>query len=111
MGRSLVRTSSTVYAGCMCDFNSQMVQPQLNKPKSNRFDGESQRLAIASTNSLSHVTVDRIHLNAEEMGGLACRTGQQSVKGHSNSPGGLSAPMSTMEGPDGLTTRVPMWRR
>jgi len=21
MGRSLVRTSSTVYAGCMCDFN------------------------------------------------------------------------------------------
>jgi len=89
---------------------SQMVQPQLNKPKSNGFNGESRRLAIASTNGLSHVTINRIHLNTEETGGLACGTGQQSVKGHSNSPGGLSMPTSTMEGPDGLTARVPTWR-
>ena len=60
----------------MASTNSQMVQPQLNKPKSNRFNGESQRLAIASTNGLSHITIDGIYLNAEETRGLACRTGQ-----------------------------------
>ena len=39
-------------------------KPQLNKLKSNGFNGENQRLAIASTNSLSHVAVDGIYLNA-----------------------------------------------
>jgi len=82
---------------------NQMVQPQLNKPKSNGFDGESRRLAIASTNSLSHITVDGIYPNAEETGGLACGTGQRSIKGHSNSPGGLSA----VETPGSLGAQLP----
>jgi len=94
----------------MASTNSQMVQLQLNKPKSNRFDGESRRLAIVSTNGLSHVTVNRIHLNAEETGGLACRTGQRSIKRRSNSPGSLSAPMSAVEGSNELTTQAPGWR-
>ena len=44
-----------------------------------------------------------IYPNTEEMGGLACRTGQRSVKRRSNSPGGLSVPTSTVEGSDELT--------
>ena len=33
MGRSLVRTSSTVYAGCMCDFNiSEAATPARYEP-------------------------------------------------------------------------------
>jgi len=44
----------------MASTNNQMVQLQLNKLKSNGFDGESRRLAIVSTNSLSHVTVNRV---------------------------------------------------
>jgi len=94
----------------MASTNSQMAQLQLNKPKLNRFDGKSQRLTIVSTNSLSHITVNWIYLNAEETRGLACRTGQRSVKRHLNSPGGLSAPMSAMEGSNELTTRAPGWR-
>ena len=35
---------------------------QLNKLKSNGFNGENWRLAIASTNSLSHVTINGIYL-------------------------------------------------
>jgi len=95
----------------MASTNSQMAQPQLNKPKLNSFNGESRRLAIASTNGLSHITIDGIYLNAEETRGLACGTGQQSVKRRLNSPGGLSAPMSAMEGSDELTTGAPGWRR
>ena len=63
-----------------------------------------------STNSLSHLTVDGIHPNAEETEGLACRIGLQHVKSWSNSPGGLRAPMSAMGDPDGPTTRAPAWR-
>jgi len=95
----------------MASTNSQMAQPQLNKPKLNGFDGESRRLAIASTNGLSHITVDGIYLNAEETRGLACGTGQQSVKRCLNSPGGLSASTSAMEGSDELTAQAPGWRR
>ena len=95
----------------MASTNSQTVQPQLNKPKSNGFDGESRRLAIASTNGLSHVTVGGMYLNAEETRRLACGTGQRSVKRCLNSPGGLSAPTSAVEGSDELTARAPGWRR
>ena len=70
----------------------------------NRFDGESQRLATASMYSLSHLTTDEINLNAEEMEGLACGTGPQSIQTRSNSPGGMRAPMSAVEDADGPTT-------
>ena len=58
----------------------ELVQLQLNKPKSNRFNGESRRLAMTSTNGLSHVTVDRKHLNASKAEGLACGIGLQRIK-------------------------------
>ena len=105
------RTPSRRPAMASTNGPSQMVQPQLNKPKSIGFDGESRRLAIASTNGLSHVTVDGIYPNTEETGGLACGTGQRSVKRRSNSPGGLSAPTSAVEDADGPTTQVPTWKR
>ena len=85
-------------------------KPELNKPKSNSFDGENRRLAIASTNGLSHVAVDGIYLNADETEGLACGIGQQSVKRRLNSPGGPRTPTSTLEVSVGPTTRAPGWR-
>ena len=64
-----------------------------------------------STNSLSHITVDRKHLNASKVEGLACGIGLQRIKSQSNSPGGLRVPTSAMGNPDGPTTRAPAWRR
>ena len=82
------------------------VPPQLNKLKSVSLDGENQRLAKTSTDGLSHLTVDEINLKATKAEGLACGTGPQRDKIHSNSPGQTRAPTSTMEGPDGLTTHA-----
>lgn len=69
--------------------HKKFTKPQLNKPKSNGFDGENRRLAIASTNGLSHVAVDGIYLNA----------------------GGPRTPTSALEVSVGPTTRAPGWRR
>ena len=52
---------------------------QASEPQTNRFDGESRRLTTASTYSLSHLTADEMDLNTEEMEGLACGTGPQSI--------------------------------
>ena len=90
--------------------HKKFTKPQLNKPKSNGFNGENRRLAIASTNSLSHVAVDGIYLNADKTEGLACGIGPQSIKSRSNSPGWLRAPKSAVEGSDRTTTRAPGWR-
>ena len=60
-----------------------------------------------STNGLSHLTVNGINPKASKVEGLACRTGPQHDKNHLNSPGGMWAPTSAMEGPDGLTTHAP----
>ena len=79
---------------------------QLNKPKSVRLNGENRKLAMTSTNGLSQFTVDGISPSASKAEGLACGTGPQCDKIHLNSPGQTRAPTSTMEGPDGLTTRA-----
>ena len=94
-----------------CMLRKKFTKPQLNKLKSNRFNGESQRLATTSTNSLSHVTVDGIHPNAKETEGLACGTGPQPIQTCSDSPGALSAPTSAVENADGHTTWIPAWKR
>ena len=52
---------------------------QASELQMNRFNGESRRLATASTYSLSHLTADEMDLNTEETEGLACRTGPQSI--------------------------------
>ena len=80
---------------------------QLNKPKSVRLNGENRKLAMMSTNGLSQFTVDGIIPSASKVEGLACGTGPQCNKNHLSSPGGTRVPMSTMEGPDGLTTHTP----
>ena len=85
----------------------EVVPPQLNKLKSVSLDDENWRLIKTSTNRLSHLTVNGISPSTSKAEGLACRTDPQCDKIHSNSPGGKRAPMSTMEGPDGLTTHAP----
>ena len=96
-------------ANCFGDGSShhKTVQLQLNKPQSNRLDGKNQRLTTTSTNGLSHLTIDDVHPSAVEAEGLACGTGLQHNKSCSNLPGEMRAPMSAMEGPDGLTTHAP----
>ena len=105
------RTSSQRPAMASTNSCNKPVQLQLNKLKSNRFNGKSQRLTTTSTNGLSHVTIDRIYLNTEETGGLACEIGLQCIKSWSNSLGGLRVPMSAMGNPDGPTTWAPAWRQ
>ena len=83
------------------------VPPQLNELKSVSLDGENRWLAKTSTDRLSHLTVNEINLKATKAEGLACGTGPQRNKNHLNSPRGTRVPMSTMEGPDGLTTHTP----
>jgi len=105
------RMSSRRPAMASTNSASQSVQPQLNKPKSNGVDGESRRLAITSTYSLSHLTVDGKHLNITKAEGLACGIGPQPIKSLSNIPGGPRTPTSIMGDSDVSTTRAPAWRR
>ena len=81
---------------------------QASELQTNELDGESRRLATASTNSLNHLAINKINLNAEETKGLACGTVPQRVQTCSNSPGGMRAPTSTMESSDGLNTQAPV---
>ena len=83
------------------------VPPQLNKLKSVSLDGKNRQLTKTSTDGLSHLTIDEINLKATKAEGLACGTGPQHDKSHSNSPGGKRVPTSAMEGPDGPTTHAP----
>ena len=104
------RTLSKRPAMASTNSPSQTVHPQLNKPELNSFDGESRRLTIASTYSLSHLTVNGIHPNTEETEWLACGIGPQPIQTYSDSPRGLRVPMSTVEDANGPTTWVPAWK-
>jgi len=75
------------------------------------LNGECQRPARAGTNGLNHLAVNEIHPITEEMEGLAHGIGPHFIQGRSNSPVGLRAPTSTVESSDGLTARVPGWKR
>jgi len=79
--------------------------------QTDELNGEHQRPARAGMNGLNHLAVDEIHLIAEEMEGLAHGIGPHFVQGHSNSPVGLRVPTSAVESSDGLTARVPGWKR
>ena len=64
---------------------------QLNKPKSNKLDGESRKLVTTSASGLSHLTIDGINPKANKAEGLACGTDPQREpcsQTRSNSPGG-----------------------